>query len=596
MNEEPKSIWKKSWPTPFLFRAWLVLAAATFLILLVIILFLPGGPRSLLDWVPASLFLLAASAAIATVFLSVWQLGRWLLCWRNCKRSLFALACLATLIALFYAEEDWRGRHNWNAFKHDWEIRGEKLDFKDFVPPVVPDELNFAMTPLIASSYDYILTRDGKKIPTLERPTNHVDRLRFDLGDADWHTNGTGDWAKGTLSNLQPWQELYRSLATKTNLFPVPAQPQTPAADVLLALSRYDKTIEELRQASQRPESRYPLDYATENPAEILLPHLWELKTSALLLRLRAVAELQNDQSEQALADVQLALRLTGAIRTEPIMISHLVRVAMTEIIIQPIYEGLARHQWSDAQLVALDTELAKFDFLADCQLVQKSEVAFTVSEIDYLRRHRNYGKIFTEMGVNHPGESIWENLNYHCAPSGWFFQSAVRNCRILMQYYPAVGSQAKTISPGKTKEAGDAEKSANDTTQGFDALEWFKKAFNSNNQDLRSSGNFLKKIAFAQSSVDLARTAIALERYRLAHGEYPESLDALTPKFIAEMPHDVIGGGPVKYRRDSANQFVLYSIGWNERDDGGVVVFGEGKTPAVDISQGDWVWRYPAK
>ncbi len=59
-----------------------------------------------------------------------------------------------------------------------------------------------------------------------------------------------------------------------------------------------------------------------------------------------------------------------------------------------------------------------------------------------------------------------------------------------------------------------------------------------------------VKKFAYAQSSVDLARTAIALERYRLAHGDYPESLDALAPQFIEKVPHDVIGGGPLHYRR----------------------------------------------
>ena len=44
------------------------------------------------------------------------------------------------------------------------------------------------------------------------------------------------------------------------------------------------------------------------------------------------------------------------------------------------------------------------------------------------------------------------------------------------------------------------------------------------------------------------------------------------------------------------------FSIGWNERDDGGVVVHQKSSDPRdesgnhVDISQGDWVWRYPAK
>ena len=114
--------------------------------------------------------------------------------------------------------------------------------------------------------------------------------------------------------------------------------------------------------------------------------------------------------------------------------------------------------------------------------------------------------------------------------------------------------------------------------------------------------GNYAISAAHGQNSVNMARVAVALERYRLAHGEYPESLDALAPRFIAKVPHDVIGGQPLKYRRTSDGQFVLYSVGWNEKDDGGVVVLQQGFQPreespqGVDISQGDWVWRYPQK
>jgi hypothetical protein len=78
--------------------------------------------------------------------------------------------------------------------------------------------------------------------------------------------------------------------------------------------------------------------------------------------------------------------------------------------------------------------------------------------------------------------------------------------------------------------------------------------------------------------------------------------LDALAPQFIAKLPHDIIGGQPLHYRRDppspgsgaASGQFVLYSVGWNETDDGGEVGFK--KDGSVDINQGDWVWRYPPK
>jgi hypothetical protein len=103
--------------------------------------------------------------------------------------------------------------------------------------------------------------------------------------------------------------------------------------------------------------------------------------------------------------------------------------------------------------------------------------------------------------------------------------------------------------------------------------------------------GGAVRKTAYGQESVDLARVAMALERYRLAHGEYPESLDPLTPQFITKQPHDIINGEPLHYRRTADGRFVLYSVGWNETDDGGVVVLSKGSSPRVDINKGDWVW-----
>ena len=91
------------------------------------------------------------------------------------------------------------------------------------------------------------------------------------------------------------------------------------------------------------------------------------------------------------------------------------------------------------------------------------------------------------------------------------------------------------------------------------------------------------------QSSLDLARVACALERHRLAHGDHPETLDALVPAFMASVPRDVINGQPLHYRRTADGKFRLYSVGWNERDDGGVP--GVSPYGSVDWNQGDWVW-----
>ncbi len=102
---------------------------------------------------------------------------------------MFALACFATLIALAYAEEDWRGWHAWNKFKHQWEAKGEKFDFASVVPPPVPDDQNFAMAPIWVESIKATLgpknarqwkyPDDGRtnftdRMPTLWRDNNSI--------------------------------------------------------------------------------------------------------------------------------------------------------------------------------------------------------------------------------------------------------------------------------------------------------------------------------------------------------------------------------------------------------------------------------------
>ena len=63
--------------------------------------------------------------------------------WRIVRRILIALAVVATLIAAFYTEEDWRGKHDWEKCKAQLEAQGFVLDWDKFIPAPVPDDQNF---------------------------------------------------------------------------------------------------------------------------------------------------------------------------------------------------------------------------------------------------------------------------------------------------------------------------------------------------------------------------------------------------------------------------------------------------------------------
>jgi hypothetical protein len=375
-----------------------------------------------------------------------------------------------------------------------------------------------------------------------------------------------------------------RVTSLATNEFPIAAQPQSPAADVLLALSKYDSAIEELRQASRLPDARFPLEYSAKNPGEMVFPHYESVKTTASVLRLRAIAELSDEQPESALADVRLVLRLADSIRHEPVRRSLRSRLEIVNYAIQPIWEGLARRQWSDDQLVAMERELAGFYAMRDYSLVLRSELAWHLKSLDYLRVGHMTNSVICMCGDT----MFWPTLAYRLAPSGWFYMNKVAMARCYQAVLPTSAELSqRVLSPDISRRF---EKTAGQMRSQYSLLGNFFVGFFL--PSLEREGN---TCAHTQSSVDLARVACALERFRRANGGFPESLNALVPTYLPETLHDVVNGQPLQYRRKEDGTFLLYSVGWNEADDGGEPEPSRYFYFGISKPAGDWVWRYPA-
>jgi tetratricopeptide (TPR) repeat protein len=472
-------------------------------------------------------------------------------------------------------------------YEQQWEAKGEHFALADFVPKPIPDNLNFAFTPVVASSYEGILDKNGHAINPQNK--NVVNRLGMEIYGREsllhWPTSG-GNWAEGVKTDLKALQHYYRALAAKTKEFPVAPQPQSPAADVLLALSRYDAAIEELRQAAALPDSRFPLNYDCEPPAGILLPHLAALKKCSQVLQLRAVAEMQNGQSDKALSDVKLTLRLMASVSSEPFLVSPLVRIDMLNLVLQPVWEGIQEHRWSDAQLKELDEDLAGLDFLADYESSVRGDRTLRIATIEYLRRRRNVGMFFGD-GDTMP---LATEIELRFAPSSVYYHNELAFAWACQEWIlPIIDVERHTVSLEAVQLA-----STN--------IDQMRLHWSLNNvlpaMMLPAFEKCAQRYSHAQSSVDMARVACALERCRLAQGKYPESLDALTPRFIESVPPDVIGGQPLKYHRTSDGQFALYSVGWNGTDDGGAVLSKVISKTLIDIDygNGDWVWTRQVK
>lgn len=85
-----------------------------------------------------------------------------------------------------------------------------------------------------------------------------------------------------------------------------------------------------------------------------------------------------------------------------------------------------------------------------------------------------------------------------------------------------------------------------------------------------------------------VSEAALALERYRLANGQYPDRLEDLLPKYRHELPIDPMDGKPLRYRREADGSAVIYSIYKNMKDDGGTTDPGD----SVAVAEGDYAWR----
>src|SRR5579871_170931 len=250
------------------------------------------------------------------------RLVRWLFSWRTIRRALITLAVLITVVALAWTEENVRGKWAWNRYKSQLEAKGEKLDFKDFVPPKVPDDQNFAMTPMLAGMYDF------SKGPRPWDDTNVWHRAHLHYWSGQNSSNRVPEMTRGHgaiagVPDLNAWASFFRGAKNSASTL----TRQEAAREVTLSLARFQSQMDELQSATRRPFSRFNIAYDTPNPLAMMLPHLSMLKGDTVVFQLRASAEMSLGNTQAALSDIKTMISLANAVRSEPIEICHLVRI-----------------------------------------------------------------------------------------------------------------------------------------------------------------------------------------------------------------------------------------------------------------------------
>ena len=517
--------------------------------------------------------------------------------------AFFTLLALGTLVALFYAEEDWRGARVWNAVKRDLKARGESVDRADFIPPPVPDDQNLAMAPLFVRFYRYKASpRNGQF--TFDRNYSLNNETFTTINDMPWgevhqeipHPVLSKGWLTGHALALSLMQAYY----LQRKEFPHPPQPGTPADDVLLALTHYQPVLDELAQAAAvRPLTRFPANWTLRPVWDISLPQYNIIQILTSTLRLRAVAELTASQPSAARRDLALMFRLRQTMENDPTMIAALADVACLNLLMQPIWEGLAARQWTAADLDALRDSLSRINIVREYQQALRGERVFFAAslpeDLQDAAQARELSKLMTD--TQGGGRWLWKLLPYW--PRGWYEQNAASaSHHYQVDWIDAVDPANHRMNFARNQAAEQAMKDLPATPYTLLA-QIAQPVFTS----------VSNKCVQTQAILDQAATACALEHYYLDHHAYPAALAALVPAYLDRMPSDIIDGAPLRYRLTVDGRYQLYSIGLDGHDDGGTIEWPSNRNwqrdapplpngrahtfPSPVRDKGDWVWQY---
>jgi len=374
----------------------------------------------------------------------------------------------------------------------------------------------------------------------------------------------------GQPIDLRRWQQYYRKQAA----FPSRPQPQDSAGDVLFALGKFEPILDELRQASRRPHAVFPAP--TDKNIEGLVAYGYTIKDVAQVLRLRSVASLETGRTDEALEDLKLSFRLADTLRAQPLLMAHLLRSVILGITADAVWDDLVRHRWTEPQLAELQGLVSSINLLADYGQAMRGERAFANDFYERLRR----------------GQCEWQDadigdsaLKLCLRLGGWwsaiFYQNQLRVNRLYQE------RALDSIDPVQRRFFVDR-------CQGLGNLPELKPATPYNllaRYLIPAFGKLPCNCARLQTALDQAAIACALERFRLANGNYPDQLAALAPRFMAKIPTDVINGQPLGYRRTGNGQYVIYSVGLDQKDDGGVREPPTPKGAPQGGEIGDWIW-----
>ncbi len=388
-------------------------------------------------------------------------------------------------------------------------------------------------------------------------PTNATELNAFysvPAGVADTTELWTAAVSAVTAANIN--QHASQLPVVGTGPTPVP-EPGTEWAEQEACRAFLEELEEEFQAILQAADAdgmaRFPVDFS--GGANTLLPHAQEMRTISRLLTLNAHVHAHDGEYQQVLRDVTAIFAASDSLSGEPTLISQLVRIAVHAIGSHLAVQMLPHSRWNEEDLKNLQIVIGRARFR------QEMLNAFHGERVIFL----------TSGGVGsvRVGTVV-------------LFRDA-NALKALELFRMSADGLAKSWPEALRKQQ---EIDTQIKTMGSSALS--KLTYMTVMLMFPSFKPGVIAGARAEARQNCAMAIIAAQRYRLQHGELPASLDdinALIPGDPDERSGrltDPFDGLPLRFK-SADNQLLIYSVGDNKTDDGGILD-GEGSSLQGDL------------
>lgn len=284
----------------------------------------------------------------------------------------------------------------------------------------------------------------------------------------------------------------------------------------------------------------------------------------------RAMLELREGNLNAAWTNLLAATRFATAWEAGPSQMSHIFRSHLTKDAFASTWQAMQNQGWTDARLAVLQQEWESANFFTNLP----ETAAFTCVEA-VERCHieaqqpplGNWSSSALAREVIARPKDGFSELTKGVDRMRYSRRGAFVDEKNLLLYFQTYETQLCHAVQSSTWAEMRAQPGVTNPVPFETAFEGFDRYMGFN---YREFNLVPARAAEAEARRRILITALALERYRGKHGDYPATLAPLASEFLKAVPVDFMDGQPLRYRRTADCHFVLYSVGLDCVDDGG--------------------------